>query len=71
MEAVQGAVIVDEDLLLLLTVPLSATPEENVLLVDVEDALDQVWRRVYIYFILKLGDFNVCLSRPHGGSDPH
>ena len=69
MEKVEGAYVIHFNLVRLITSLVSATSDEHVRLIDVENALDEVWSRVHIHFNLCLGDGLVLLPLRHLGAN--
>ena len=65
METVEGAIVIHFNLVWLLASPASATSDEHVRLIDVENALDEVWGWGHINFNLCLGDRLVLLTLRH------
>ena len=65
METVEGAIVIHFNLVWLLASPASATSDEHVRLIDVENALDEVWSWVHIHLNLSLGDGIILLPLRH------
>ena len=65
MEKVERANVIHFNLVWLITSPVGATSDEHVRLIDVENALDEVWGWVHINFNLCLSNGLVLLSLIH------